>query len=315
MFSFWWLCQRRVQFGSWIGDPNKDRWALLRWSSSTWTSLHTLKYVNWVLKICIWYSSLDLDMTVFILCNGGAYFMQKQLTKLSSLRSKTLVHSHYFTPFDVTNVTFTHCPGLNMFRHIRLQLKHFSFKGRNQWSRAFVCGGAAIQGAPSRTLRCYFNAIVWNKPAFFPAGQTEDSPHNSHPIPGRPPEVALVWDLFEVPPAERTSLKKHCWTPPSRPAGSGARGRCVLKSTTQNQGSLCAWELFLNVFLKLTFGRSTLQLHIQDSDPSESDCRTYFLPFFCFSSPFEWLALATSEHLSVSDLFHSLKCQPCYANN
>ncbi len=94
------------------------------------------------------------------------------------------------------------------------------------------------------TLRA---AIVWNKPAFFPAGQTEDSPHNSHPIPGRPPEVALVWDLFEVPPAERTSLKKHCWTPPSRPAGSGARGRCALKSTTQNQGSLCAWEIFFKV--------------------------------------------------------------------
>lgn len=152
----------------------------------------------------------DMDMDVF---------MQKQWTKFNSLpplRSKTHGSLSLSHPFDVTNITFTHWPGLHMFRHIRLQLKHFSFKGRNQWSGAFVCGGAAIQTAPSRTLWCYFNIGSCNcveQACFFPAGQTEDSTHCRHPIPGQPSEVALVWDLFEVPPAERTSLKKHWWTP------------------------------------------------------------------------------------------------------
>lgn len=43
---------------------------------------------------------------------------------------------------------------------------------------------------------------------FFSAGQTLARPNGtSHMI---PPEVPLVWDPFEPPPAERTSLQIHC---------------------------------------------------------------------------------------------------------
>lgn len=43
---------------------------------------------------------------------------------------------------------------------------------------------------------------------FFSAGQTLARPNGtSHTI---PPEVPLVWDPFEPPPAERTSLQIHC---------------------------------------------------------------------------------------------------------
>lgn len=173
-----------------------------------------------------------------------------------------------------------------MFQHIQLQLKHFSFKGRNQWSGAFVCvGGATIQGAPSRTLWYYFNVASCNcveRVCFFPRGQTEDNPHRSHSIPGWPAEVALVWDLFEVPPAERASLKKHCSAPPSRPAGSGAGGRCVLKSTAQNQGALCVEDFFMCVFEADLWQVNTATPYSEDSDLNESGWRTSFIPCWTF---------------------------------
>lgn len=192
--------------------PPKDRWAFLRWSFMymyifAFLEVRSLTTKEMSLIFVIW----DIDMDVF---------MQKQWTKFNSLpplRSKAHGSLSLSHPFDVTNITFTHWPGLHMFRHIQLQLKHFSFKGRSQWSGAFVCvGGAAVQTAPSRTLWCYFNIGSCNcveQACFFAAGQTKDSTHCRYPIPGRPSAVALVWDLFEVPPAERTSLKKHWWTP------------------------------------------------------------------------------------------------------
>ncbi len=158
-----------------------------------------------------------------------------------------------------------------MFRHIWLQLKHFSFKGRNQWSRAFVCGRATVQGAPSRTLWCYFNVASCNcveQACFFSSGSNRGQP---------PQQPSDPWLASRGGPGLRPVWSSTCWEnftqqtlldSSFKAGGFRSQGPlCIKVNNTESGKSLCLGDFFKSVFLKLTFGRSTLQLHTQDSDP------------------------------------------------
>lgn len=86
--------------------------------------------------------------------------------------------------------------------------------------------------------------MVWNRPGlfffvfFFGVGHTMARPQgSSHLI---PPEVPLVWDPFEPPPAGRTSFQIHC-SGLSEHCG-GEAGLYVKVNTTGSVNSLC-WAL------------------------------------------------------------------------
>lgn len=233
------------------------------------------------------------------------YLYEKQWTKLNSLpplRSKTHGSLSLSHSFDVTNIlSHTGLVYICSETFVCSSSISLSKAGTNEAGRLSLSWGGAIQTAPSRTLWCYFNVGSCNcveQACFFSSRSNR----------GQPPLQLSLAGLQRWPWSE-TCLKFHLLRElHSRNIvglleASGFRSQgplCVKVNNTESGKSLCL-GVFLCVFLKLTFGRSTLQHHIQDSDPSEIDCRTSFLPFFVFPHCWKWTALATSEHLWVSE--------------
>ena len=167
----------------------------------------------------------------------------------------------------LTHPIFTHTH-MFCFTHIPLHVNHLFFKG---WmvvvgggtNEASVCapwfgqGGSLEQCALLTGLSAVVltegTAMVWNKPVFsfllffyffFMAGHPRDSPplqlYDPWPAPPRCHQ-ALAWDLFDPPPAVRTSLRNRLWPLLDR---ARSRNGSVLKSTAVDQEALCSQGAF-----------------------------------------------------------------------
>lgn len=234
------------------------------------------------------------------------YLYEKQWTKLNSLpplRSKTHGSLSLSQTFDVTNIlSHTGLVYICSETFVCSSSISLSKAGTNEAGRLSLSWGGAIQTAPSRTLWCYFNVGSCNcveQACFFSSrsnrGQSPLQP--SYPLPAsrggpglRPVWSSTCWENF----TQETLLDSL------RPVGSGARGRCVLKSTTQNQGSLCAWEFFYVCFWSWPLAGQQYSITFRIATLVKSTIELVFLHFF-FPHCWKWTGLATSEHLWVSE--------------
>lgn len=187
----------------------------------------------------------------FGLGHAGVYFMQKQWTKLNSVRSKTLVHSHYLTPLT-SQTSLSHTVLVYICSNTFGCSSSISLSKAGTNEAGLCVWGAVIQGAPSWTLRCYFNVGSCNcveQARFFSSGSNRGQPPQqpSDPWPAsrggpglRPVWSSTCWENFTQETLLDSSLKA---------GGFRSQGPlCVKVNNTESGKSLCLGAFFKCVF-------------------------------------------------------------------